>query len=260
MGLIVLEGIIILVLVLTGFRKAVFHAVPQQLKIAISVGIGLFIALIGFVDAGFVTRIPDAFQTTVPVQLGNGGHLERLAGPGLRDRRHPHHRPVGTQGARRDPDLDRRHGRPGVRPPGRPRPRVRRQRRTRANWSLNVPDAQRRFVDVPDFGTLGEFDLFGAFSVGRRAGRAAARLLAAARRLLRHHGHDDGHRRRGRPQRRGGHPAQRAAHPHRRLRRRHRRRRGRRLVQHLLHRVRLRRRRGCPHRPGLGRDRRCCSC
>ena len=75
MGLVVLEGIIILVLVLTGFRKAVFHAVPQQLKVAISVGIGLFIALIGFVDARVVTRIPDAFQTTVPVQLGIDGHL-----------------------------------------------------------------------------------------------------------------------------------------------------------------------------------------
>ena len=56
MGLVVLEGLIILVLVLTGFREAVFHAVPAQLKIAISVGIGLFIALIGFVDAGFVRR------------------------------------------------------------------------------------------------------------------------------------------------------------------------------------------------------------
>ena len=60
MGLVVLEGLVILVLVLTGFRTAVFHAVPAQLKVAISVGIGLFIALIGFVDAGFVRRIPDA--------------------------------------------------------------------------------------------------------------------------------------------------------------------------------------------------------
>ena len=75
MGLIVLEGIVILVLVLTGFREAVFHAVPAQLKVAISVGIGLFIALIGFVDAGFVRRIPDAAQTTVPVQLGQTGQL-----------------------------------------------------------------------------------------------------------------------------------------------------------------------------------------
>jgi AGZA family xanthine/uracil permease-like MFS transporter len=39
------------------------------------VGIGLFIALIGLVDAGFVTRIPDAAQTTVPVQLGSNGQL-----------------------------------------------------------------------------------------------------------------------------------------------------------------------------------------
>ena len=53
MGLVVIEGVIILVLVLTGFRTAVFHAIPVQLKVAISVGIGLFIALIGFVDSGF---------------------------------------------------------------------------------------------------------------------------------------------------------------------------------------------------------------
>ena len=63
MGLVVLEGLVILVLVLTGFRSAVFHAVPAQLKIAIRVGIGLFIALIGLVDAGFVRRIPDAADT-----------------------------------------------------------------------------------------------------------------------------------------------------------------------------------------------------
>lgn len=75
MGLVVIEGLVILVLVLTGFREAVFHAVPAQLKVAISVGIGLFIALIGFVDAGFVTRMPDAANSTVPVQLGDGGEL-----------------------------------------------------------------------------------------------------------------------------------------------------------------------------------------
>ena len=91
MGLVVLEGIVILVLVLTGFRKAVFHAVPQQLKVAISVGIGLFIALIGFVDAGFITRIPDAFQTTVPIQLGPAA-TSRLAGPRLRRRCGPRRR------------------------------------------------------------------------------------------------------------------------------------------------------------------------
>jgi AGZA family xanthine/uracil permease-like MFS transporter len=72
MGLIVLEGIIITILVLTGFRQAVFKAVPQQIKYAISVGIGLFIALIGLVDSGFVRRTSSG---PVPVQLGDGGNL-----------------------------------------------------------------------------------------------------------------------------------------------------------------------------------------
>ena len=66
MGLVVLEGFVIALLVLTGLRTAVFNAIPMQLKTAISVGIGLFIALIGLVDAGFVRRIPDAAGTTVP--------------------------------------------------------------------------------------------------------------------------------------------------------------------------------------------------
>src|SRR6187431_1339342 len=72
MGVIVLEGLVILVLVLTGVRTAVFHAVPSALKVAISVGIGLFIALIGLVDAGFVRRTGTG---PVPVELGIGGQL-----------------------------------------------------------------------------------------------------------------------------------------------------------------------------------------
>ncbi|MDR1633928.1 MAG: NCS2 family permease [Bifidobacteriaceae bacterium] len=70
MGVVVLEGVIILILVLTGFREAVFKAVPAQLKIAISVGIGLFIALIGLVDARFVTPAEGT-----PLQLGGSGTL-----------------------------------------------------------------------------------------------------------------------------------------------------------------------------------------
>jgi len=73
MGLVVIEGLVILVLVLTGFREAVFNAVPAQLKVAISVGIGLFIALIGLVDAGFVRRTGAG---PVPVELGTGGQLQ----------------------------------------------------------------------------------------------------------------------------------------------------------------------------------------
>ena len=73
MGLVVVEGLVITVLVLTGFRRAVFHAIPGELKTAISVGIGLFIALIGFVDAGFV-RTPAGGGT--PLELGVGGSVQ----------------------------------------------------------------------------------------------------------------------------------------------------------------------------------------
>ncbi|TDK24732.1 NCS2 family permease [Arthrobacter crusticola] len=75
MGLVLLAGLTMLLLVLTGFRTAVFNAVPESLKTAIVVGIGLFIALIGLVNAGFVRRIPDEAQTTVPVGLGFEGVL-----------------------------------------------------------------------------------------------------------------------------------------------------------------------------------------
>jgi adenine/guanine/hypoxanthine permease len=54
MGVIVIEGIVISALVLTGFREAVLNAIPMDLKRAIGIGIGLFIALIGLVNAGVV--------------------------------------------------------------------------------------------------------------------------------------------------------------------------------------------------------------
>ncbi|MGX0119797.1 NCS2 family permease [Corynebacterium otitidis] len=75
MGLVVVEGVVIVVLAVTGFREAVFNAIPASLKSAIGVGIGLFITLIGLVDAGFVTRVPDDAETTVPVQLGDAGSI-----------------------------------------------------------------------------------------------------------------------------------------------------------------------------------------
>jgi adenine/guanine/hypoxanthine permease len=75
MGLVVLSGVTMLILVLTGFRTAVFRAVPGSLKTAIVVGIGMFIALIGLVNAGFVRRVPDVAGTTVPVGLGFDGKL-----------------------------------------------------------------------------------------------------------------------------------------------------------------------------------------
>jgi len=75
MGLVVIDGLVIVVLAVTGFRTAVFNAVPAELKAAIAAGIGLFIAFIGLVDAGFVRRLPDAAATTVPVGLGINGSI-----------------------------------------------------------------------------------------------------------------------------------------------------------------------------------------
>jgi AGZA family xanthine/uracil permease-like MFS transporter len=75
MGMVVLAGLVVMLLVATGLRERVMNAVPYGLRKAISIGIGLFIMLIGLVDSGFISRIPDAAQTTVPLQLGADGHL-----------------------------------------------------------------------------------------------------------------------------------------------------------------------------------------
>jgi AGZA family xanthine/uracil permease-like MFS transporter len=58
MGLIVLEGVLILLLVLLGLREAVMDAIPADLRRAIGVGIGLFIAFIGAVNARIVVVPP----------------------------------------------------------------------------------------------------------------------------------------------------------------------------------------------------------
>ncbi|MER5325120.1 NCS2 family permease [Streptosporangium roseum] len=70
MGLVVLEGLVIVVLAVSGVRRLIMNSIPLALKHAISVGIGMFITLIGLVDAGFVGR-----GTGTPVQLGRTGHL-----------------------------------------------------------------------------------------------------------------------------------------------------------------------------------------
>ncbi len=68
MGLVVINGVIIVILAATGLRRLVFDAVPMELKLAITAGIGLFILFIGLVDAGFVgaTGVPSP-----PVGLGS---------------------------------------------------------------------------------------------------------------------------------------------------------------------------------------------
>ncbi|MDT0306278.1 NCS2 family permease [Streptomyces sp. DSM 44917] len=177
MGLVVLEGLIITVLVVTGFRTAVFHAIPAQLKTAIGVGIGLFIALIGLVDAGFVRRMPDAAGTTVPVQLGSGGTLSGwpvlvfavgvLLLAVLLVRKVPGAILLGIAATTALAVVVEATAGPGptfgadgsVNPSG---------------WSLVVPELPDRIVDTPDFGLLGEFSLLGSFE---RVGAVAALLF-----------------------------------------------------------------------------------
>lgn len=79
MGLVVLDGVVVLALVLAGVREAVMTAIPLDLRRAISVGIGLFIALIGAVNARLVVIPPssvaalrtDPAATVPPVAHGS---------------------------------------------------------------------------------------------------------------------------------------------------------------------------------------------
>jgi AGZA family xanthine/uracil permease-like MFS transporter len=66
MTVVFFEGLIITILVLTRFREALMNAVPMTLKRSISVGIGLFIAFIGFFTSGFVVKA----SGPLPVALG----------------------------------------------------------------------------------------------------------------------------------------------------------------------------------------------
>jgi adenine/guanine/hypoxanthine permease len=58
MSVIVIEGLVALVLVIAGLREAIMRAVPLSLKLAIGVGIGLFITLVGLREAGIVVNDP----------------------------------------------------------------------------------------------------------------------------------------------------------------------------------------------------------
>ena len=169
MGIVVLEGLIILVLVLTGFRAAVFRAVPVELKTAISVGIGLFIAFIGLVDAGFV-RIPASMA--VPVELGIGGSLGSwpllVFVVGLFARDHPH----GPQGQGRHPHRDRLGHRARVHHRARRQHRQQDRRDRRRGQPRRLGPRRPAWPEggifaTPDFSLVGQFSLFGSIeSIG----------------------------------------------------------------------------------------------
>ena len=179
MGLVVLEGLIILVLVLTGFRVAVFKAVPAQIKIAISVGIGLFIALIGLVDAGFVRKTASG---PVPVGLGVNGNL--VGWPtvvfvfglilmiGLMVRKVKGAILIGIVGATVVAVVIQKMYKiaPGF-TAGNP-PTI-----VDGGWGLNIPNVPTDIVATPKFDFSGQLDLFGAFQLDNVTLVAAILLL-----------------------------------------------------------------------------------
>jgi AGZA family xanthine/uracil permease-like MFS transporter len=162
MGLVLIAGIVMFLLVVSGLREAVMRAVPAGLKTAIVVGIGLFIAIIGLVNAGFVRRIPDSAHTTVPLQLGQDGKLlgwptlvfvfglvltivllvrkvkggiligivaSTLFAMGLQ-------LVTNTASSQKDP----------------------------SGWSLMIPAVPEKFFSLPDLSLVGKVDMFGAFA------------------------------------------------------------------------------------------------
>ncbi|GAA2707113.1 NCS2 family permease [Micromonospora olivasterospora] len=166
MGLVVIEGVIIAILVLTGLRTAVFRSVPTQLKTAIGVGIGLFLTIIGLVDAGFVRRIPDVANTTVPVGLGVNGRIvswpmlvfvvgllftivlvvRRVRGAIL----------IGILASTVLAIIVEAVAKVGPSfVDGKPNPK---------GWSLNVPELPKTIVDVPDLSLLGQFNVLNSWS------------------------------------------------------------------------------------------------
>ncbi|MDR0959869.1 MAG: NCS2 family permease [Propionibacteriaceae bacterium] len=166
MGLVVWEGVIITILVLTGFRKAVFRAVPRVLRTSISVGIGLFVALVGLINAG-VIRKPSGGGTT-PVQLGVDGslvgwpvlvfvvglglviwlYLRRVKGAML----------IAIAGATVLAVIIEAITHIGSSATYGP-----------TGWSLNVPTLAGVTWSMPDLGLLFNVDLFGAFAGGPEA-------------------------------------------------------------------------------------------
>lgn len=65
LGVVFLSGCLFLLITLLGFREAIVRAIPQNIKIAISGGIGLFLALVGLKNAGLVVANEATFVSLV---------------------------------------------------------------------------------------------------------------------------------------------------------------------------------------------------
>ncbi|MEY4939024.1 MAG: hypothetical protein RIQ93_759 [Verrucomicrobiota bacterium] len=78
LGMVFVNGVIFLLLSITGLRERVIAAIPRSLKIAVTCGIGLFIAFIGLKNGGVIVAHPATFVTpgtfsSGPVALCLGG-------------------------------------------------------------------------------------------------------------------------------------------------------------------------------------------
>jgi AGZA family xanthine/uracil permease-like MFS transporter len=172
MGLVVLEGLLITVLVLTGFRRAVFEAIPSQLKTAIAVGIGFFLTIIGLADAGVIRPGSPLISFGVNGQLAGWPLLVFIVGLLLTSvlvvRRVRGALLIGIVvstvlaivveavagvGGRFDAEGNE------VDPRG---------------WALQVPTLPEELVSAPDLSLVGQFSLFGGFE---RIGVIAALLV-----------------------------------------------------------------------------------
>jgi AGZA family xanthine/uracil permease-like MFS transporter len=171
MGLVVLEGLLITLLVLTGFRKAVFEAIPPQLKTSIAVGIGFFLTIIGLADAGII-------RPGIPlISFGVGGELAGwpilvfvvglLLTAVLVVRKVKGALLIGIVVStvlaiviEAIADIGPRFGADGAENP--------------RGWALQVPTLPEDVVSAPDFSIIGNFSLFGGFE---RIGVIAALLI-----------------------------------------------------------------------------------
>jgi len=170
MGLVVINGILIVLFGITGARTAIFKAVPKELKAAITVGIGLFIAFIGFVDSGFVTRTLGG----PPVQLGTDGSIATiptlvfiiglLLMSVLVARKVQGGLLIGIVVATILAVVAEQVFHIGAAGPDNP-----------GGWHLNTPVISGQLVSVPDLSLVGQVDFFGSF--GRIGGLAATMLV-----------------------------------------------------------------------------------
>ncbi|MBW8480759.1 NCS2 family permease [Actinomadura parmotrematis] len=156
MGLVVIEGVIIVIFALTGVRQLIMDAIPLALKHAIAVGIGAFIALVGLYDGGFIS----SSAASPPLALGIGGKLATWPSAVfalalvlmivLYVRRVPGAILISIVVAtivaiviQSNASIPKQ----GV-----------------GSWGIVTPELPDKFFAVPDFGLFGEVSLFGGFA------------------------------------------------------------------------------------------------